>query len=199
MIRTYGQLTLIDNKWQLQNIPPHVAIRLKQLFPRVPKHQIGTFEFPNDKQHCADLSWFLQRYPMDMTQAQVNTLESGRKGYEAEQSRMEDILRPEYIPSVLNGLKEGQKVRQYQGQAIDLARQKLIKMDSCTFHIDNHEAREAYQLARQWWLDHGVPTGYDREHNCMRCVELPNYNDMVEQCIAQLNHHFSKQGLRGAA
>ncbi|MCH7421260.1 hypothetical protein [Shewanella sp. MM_2022_3] len=81
----------------------------------------------------------------------------------------------------------------------DLARQKLIKMDSRTFRIDNHEAREAYQLARQWWLDHGVPTGYDREHNCMRCVELPNYNDMVEQCIAHLNHHFSKQGLRGAA
>ncbi|MGI2079205.1 hypothetical protein [Shewanella putrefaciens] len=81
----------------------------------------------------------------------------------------------------------------------DLARQKLIKMDSCTFHIDNHEAHEAFKLARQWWLDNGVPTGYDREHNCMRCVELPNYNDMFEQCLAHLNHHFSKQGLRGAA
>lgn len=131
MIRTYGQLTLIDNKWQLQNIPPHVAIRLKQLFPRVPKHQIGTFEFPNDKQHCADLSWFLQRYPMEMTQVHGHKLESGRKGYEAEQSRMEDILRPEYIPSVLNGLKAGQKVRQYQGQAIDLvlARKALLLGD----------------------------------------------------------------------
>ena len=81
----------------------------------------------------------------------------------------------------------------------DLARQKLIKIDRGAFRIDNHEAREAYQLARQWWLDNGVPTGYDREHNCMRCVELPSYNDMVEQCLAHLNHHFSKQGLRGAA
>ncbi|MGL5398149.1 MAG: SNF2-related protein [Shewanella sp.] len=131
MIRTYGELKLIDNKWQLQNIPPHVAIRLKQLFPRVPKHQIGTFEFPNDKQHCADLSWFLQRYPMDMTQVHSYKLESGRKSYEAEQSLMEDILRPEYVPSALNGLKAGQKVRQYQGQAIDLvlARKALLLGD----------------------------------------------------------------------
>ncbi|MCU7962375.1 hypothetical protein L5M28_07260 [Shewanella sp. SW32] len=80
-----------------------------------------------------------------------------------------------------------------------LARQKLIKMDSRTFYIDTPEAREAYQLARQWWLDHGVPTGYDREHNCMRCIKLPNYNDMVELCIAHLHHYFNQQGLRGAA
>ncbi|MCG9964578.1 hypothetical protein [Shewanella cutis] len=81
----------------------------------------------------------------------------------------------------------------------DLARQKLIKMDSFSFYIDSHEAHEAYQLARQWWIDNGVPTGYDSERNCMLCVELPNYNTMVEQCLAHLNHHFSKQGLRGAA
>lgn len=131
MIRTYGELTLIGNKWQLQNIPPHVAIRLKQLFPRVPKHQIGSFEFPNDKQHCADLAWFLQRYPMDMDNEQAISLESGRVDYETEQARMEDILKPEYIPSKLNGLKAGQKVRQYQGQAIDLvlARKALLLGD----------------------------------------------------------------------
>ncbi len=131
MNRTYGQLTLNGNKWLLQCVPPHVAIRLKQLFPRVPKHQIGSFEFPNDKQHCADLSWFLQRYPMDMPKAQSDMLESGRQAFVAEQSHMEDILRPDYLPSVLNGLKDGQKIRQYQGQAIDLilARRALLLGD----------------------------------------------------------------------
>lgn len=39
MRRTFGELRLIkDGKaWEVSRLEPHVAIRFKQLFPRVPK------------------------------------------------------------------------------------------------------------------------------------------------------------------
>ena len=125
MIKTYGQLSFLDNKWLMTGIPPHVAIRLKHLFPRIPKWQSGEFSFPNDSTHCADLSWFQLRYPMNMTVADRERLNNGRLCFENTQARMEAILRPDYKPDVRNGLKEGQRIRLYQGQAIDLTLSRL--------------------------------------------------------------------------
>ncbi|WP_252109095.1 MULTISPECIES: DEAD/DEAH box helicase [unclassified Halomonas] len=119
-MKTYGSLTLRNGAWHLTGIPPHVAIRLKQLFPRVPKAQTDTFLFPDDKPHCADLAWFLQRYPMAMTLDDQLSLEGGRDQFEQNQADMEAILRPDYRPGERSGLREGQVLRPYQGQAVDL-------------------------------------------------------------------------------
>lgn len=118
--RTYGELRLSSDKWIMSDVPPHVAIRLKQLFPRIAKFTTSPFSFPTDPQHCADLEWFLQRYPMKMTMDDERCLTNGKVEFEKTQAAMEDILRPEYTPALLQGLKEGQIVRQYQGQAVEL-------------------------------------------------------------------------------
>lgn len=120
MIRTYGTLSLTGDKWVYDNVPPHVAIRLKQLFPRIPKHRTSPFEFPNDKSHCADLAWFTQRYPVSITLNDSITLEGGRQQFEQDNAAMEAILRPDYRPKALIGLRDGQQIRPYQGQAIEL-------------------------------------------------------------------------------
>jgi SNF2 family DNA or RNA helicase len=131
MSKTYGILELVINKWQMSNIPPHVAIRLKQLFPRIPKLQTGVFTFPNDNNHCADLSWFIQRYPMEMKNDDRAELSGGKSLFEVNQVRMEEILRPDYCPPSRAGLREGQVIRLYQAQAIDvcLARGSLLLGD----------------------------------------------------------------------
>ncbi|OLO05237.1 DEAD/DEAH box helicase [Salinicola socius] len=131
MTKIYGTLRRTGDGWQMSDVPPHVAIRLKQLFPRVPKHQTGTFNFPADTQQCADLSWFLQRYPMAMSLDDQVSLDGGRAQYEQSQAEMETILRPDYRPSERQGLRPGQIVRPYQGQAVDLclARRALLLGD----------------------------------------------------------------------
>lgn len=131
MKKTFGELSLINGQWEMTDIPPHVVIRLKQLFPRIPKWQTGTFTFPDDTSHCADLSWFTARYPMLMTENDLLTLEGGRDIYEKNQARMEEILRPDYLPPSRMGLKEGQSVRHYQSQAVELflARLSLLLGD----------------------------------------------------------------------
>ncbi|MGV2886216.1 SNF2-related protein [Paenibacillus taichungensis] len=131
MKKTFGSLALVNDQWKLSDIMPHVAIRLKQLFPRIPKGQTGTYTFPNDTNHCADLSWFLSRYPMKMSGEDHSLLESRRERYERELAKMEEILRPDYVPSPRIGLREGQQLRHYQNQAIDLglARKSLLLGD----------------------------------------------------------------------
>lgn len=63
-MRTYGELRLIEGgtAWEMSSLEPHVAIRLKHIFPRVPKQSAGPFRFPRDLMHAADLDWFLTRY-----------------------------------------------------------------------------------------------------------------------------------------
>ncbi|MET1174562.1 SNF2-related protein [Paenibacillus amylolyticus] len=116
-MKKVGKLYLMDDQWVMENIPPHISIRLKQLFPRVPKWQTDRFVFPNDTTHCADISWFTQRYPLEMTEIDMELLQVGNEKFNRDQLEMEQIMHPDYIPSKLVGLREGQKVRLYQAQA----------------------------------------------------------------------------------
>lgn len=119
-MKAYGQLSLVDGHWHMSKVPPHVVIRLKQLFPRIPKWQTGTFSFSNDITHCADIAWFTSRYPMVISDSDRAALEGGRNIYEQTQSRMDEILRPDYVSPTRIGLKPGQVSRLYQKQAADL-------------------------------------------------------------------------------
>jgi len=119
---TYGSLGLVKggSEWLMADLPPHVSIRMKHIFPRVPKQSSGPFKFPNDQFHCADLDWFLQRYPMAMTARDRKILVSGRRNFEKHQSEIGRILLPGYTPGAIQGLREGQQIRPYQMQAVEL-------------------------------------------------------------------------------
>lgn len=125
-MRTYGKLQLIDGgtAWEMSALEPHVAIRLKQIFPRVPKQSAGPFRFPCDLMHAADLDWFLSRYPLAMSEDDRAFLQDGRLGFELQQAEMERILLPEYAPPAVVGLRDGQQVRHYQMQAVELLRRR---------------------------------------------------------------------------
>lgn len=125
-MRTYGALRLIENgaTWEMSSLEPHVAIRMKQLFPRVPKQSAGPFRFPRDLIHCADLEWFMARYPLAMTPQDAEILRTGKLGFDLQQAEMERILLPDYVPPSLMGLREGQRLRHYQSQAVELVRRR---------------------------------------------------------------------------
>lgn len=125
--KTYGRLEYSETrrKWVMEDIPPHVAIRLKAVFPRISLTKTRDFTFPNDLPHCADLAWFLERYPMDMSDADARRLRRGRDDFEQEQRDLEEILLPSFSPDeTLPGLREGQKGRPYQLQAAELLKRK---------------------------------------------------------------------------
>lgn len=122
----YGYLRRVDdgNAWEMGDTPPHVAIRLKHLFARVPKHAVPPYRFPNDPTHAADLEWFLIRYPMTMSDRDREALAAGRMALVAGQAEMGRIFLPDYRPPARAGLREGCALRRYQAQAVDLLGQR---------------------------------------------------------------------------
>ena len=130
MKRIFGILALdMDgSSWILDRIEPHVAIRLKQLFPRIAKSTTSKFKFPNDPQHCADLDWFCRRYPMEMQASHRAKLSRGRIAYENTQTELVQIYSPEYQPPSYTGIRDGFSLRPYQVQAIQKATENKIRL-----------------------------------------------------------------------
>ena len=136
--RTYGTLRFVadgngcrrtgpspaQGRWEIADLEPHVAIRFKHLFPRVPKESAGPFHLPNDLMHAADLEWFTVRYPLAMTAEDRHVLETGRRGWDLEQAELERILLPDYRAPHFAGVKPGQRIRDYQAQAIEVLRRR---------------------------------------------------------------------------
>lgn len=121
MKRLYGTLSLTpDKKWLLKDIPPHVAIVLKQVFHRIAKTQVKEFHFPCDEFHGKKLEWFSQMYPFDMSPSDAAVLKKFKKAYERNQSIMEDILLPDFKADPYTGLQPGMSLRPYQSQIIEL-------------------------------------------------------------------------------
>lgn len=122
-MRTYGSLAFNqDRGWVMTGIPPHVAIRLKQLFPRIPKGMTAPFYFDHTDPMCADLCWFTDRYPMEMESSDRLKLDQGLQSFNALQAELETILLPDYVPPAYLGLRKGQEVRPYQAQAVEVVR-----------------------------------------------------------------------------
>lgn len=122
--RTYGTLSYEPDRaeWRMSEMDPHVAIKLKNMFPRVPKHATQPFSFHHAPEVCADLDWFLSRYPMRMSADDAEFLRGGRSSYEADLAEAERLLLPDYVAPPFVGFRDGLAAYPMQVQAIKLAR-----------------------------------------------------------------------------
>ncbi|PTM61874.1 SNF2-related protein [Phreatobacter oligotrophus] len=130
--RPVGSLRLTDREWVMEDVEPHVSIRLKQLFPRIPKTARPPYRLPNDPVTSADIEWFTSRYAMRISAEHLSYLGERRELFERDVAAREAILLPDWQPpAVTPGLREGQVARTYQHQAVQLlmARQALLLGD----------------------------------------------------------------------
>lgn len=126
MTRAFSTLMLVEGgrAWEMSRVEPHVAIRLKAIFPRVPKQSTGPYRFLNDPFHCTELLWFLERYPAQISEEDRSALAAGRRRYDAGQRELESILLPDWQPPAYLGLKPGCAVRPYQAQVAEVFRRR---------------------------------------------------------------------------
>lgn len=117
---SYGRLTFQNDRWVMSDVPPHVAIRLKSIFPRVPKHQTKVFDLPNTTSMCADLDWFLSRYPMEMAEQDRVRLALGGEEFERDRQATEQILTPDWTPPEKHGFRPPHDAHLHQKQASEL-------------------------------------------------------------------------------
>jgi hypothetical protein len=114
-----GRIYFKDNFWWLTDTPPHVAIKLKALFPHISKAAVNPFRFPNTPEAANDLVWFTERYPVDIEKNDAKLLTKLKCQYDRLQDDMGRILMPDYRP-VAHAFKDGKKERDYQAVAREL-------------------------------------------------------------------------------
>jgi len=131
-VKTYGALAYepATNRFAITQAEPHVSIKLKSIFPRLPKAATPPFHFPATPQTCADLQWFLQRYPLAVSDADARALAHGGQAYVDNVNELERILQPDYVAPVVT-LNAGRTARDYQvaGSQVHLATKRLLLGD----------------------------------------------------------------------
>lgn len=119
-LKKYGSLIFDknDNNFLIPSLEPHVCIKLKSVFPKIPKYQTVPFSFHNTPEHCHDLLWFMERYQLSINDIDTKRLKAGSKKYLQMQDRLESIMLPDYEPAQI-GLKAPWVARNYQLQAAE--------------------------------------------------------------------------------
>jgi len=150
--RTYGTLVRHDGRWVMDGVDPHVCIRLKHLFPRISKVQPPPYEFPDDPATAADLDWFTVRYPLTISGNDLAALQGRRMLFENNRAEVERIFAPNYVPPALPGVRDGQALRPYQHQLVDMVR--LSRRLLCA---DEGGLGKTYEAAGMFLLSGALP------------------------------------------
>lgn len=117
-LRTYGKLIYDGSvdKFIITSAEPHVCIKLKNIFPKIPVYQAAPYKFENRDEVCADLLWFTSRYPLEISSEDLSRLKRGESDYITRINEMETIMLPTYQPGLVT-LKKGFEARDYQLRA----------------------------------------------------------------------------------
>lgn len=118
--RTYGTLERRGLKWVIPELEPHVRIRLKQVFPKIPKAAVPPFLLPCDPPTSADLAWFMSRYPLACDDDTAAAVAGGAAEFAQRQAEAERILAPDYRPRGDVRLRPGKALRLHQASNVDL-------------------------------------------------------------------------------
>lgn len=128
-VRTYGKLYLAEDgkEWHINNAEPHVCIKLKAIFTKIPRGGSQPFKFLNTDENCNDLLWFINRYPLSISSNELDILLDGKNTFEKNINELESILLPDYKPQKVK-LKKPFKARNYQltGKDVYLKAKRIL-------------------------------------------------------------------------
>lgn len=120
--RTYGSLTLDGRQWIIGELEPHVRIKLKAIFPQVPKASGPPYVFSADPSTAADLEWFTSRYPLRIEDSHAAAMVAHREAFQARQQAAWRLISDDYVPPHWTGWRDGKSPRAHQHAAAELLR-----------------------------------------------------------------------------
>lgn len=105
----------VERFWSI-DAEPHVMLRMRRIFERVSK--TGTpAKLSHSPENCRDLKWFLERYAMEISDADRQVIECGASNHADHILTLEQILDPNYRP---REFKLAMPLRDYQARATEL-------------------------------------------------------------------------------
>jgi hypothetical protein len=76
-------------KWTIQ-CDAHVRNKLKRVFPAIEQDRVTGLKLTDNPQNCRDLLWFLDRYPMDVPQA--DKMRAGAEFHQSMEAKVAQLL-----------------------------------------------------------------------------------------------------------
>lgn len=134
--RTYGRLLHASDgrraAFLIADLPPHVSLRFKRMFPQIRGTQTRDFELSDTPETCTDIDWFMERYPLVGEGEAFEMLRRGLVEAKRRKAAVETILAEGWTPASDTGhWRETCPPYPYQTQAAALAvaMRRLLIMD----------------------------------------------------------------------
>jgi SNF2 family DNA or RNA helicase len=110
---------------------PHIRIRLKQLFPGVPKTSLPPYTLKDNPATAADLNWFMSRWPLEIDTPSIVHLNEQVENHSNTIRNVQELSRPDYQPPLITGFRNGYAPYPYQARAVELWRAtgRLLLLD----------------------------------------------------------------------
>lgn len=120
VVKQYGKLIFEpkNDRFVITEARPHVCIKLKAIFPHIPRTSVAPFYFRNTPENCESILWFTMRYPMEMSSKCFDLLADGKQLFSEQINRLEEVFMPDYKPKEVK-LKSDDIPRDYQLRAAD--------------------------------------------------------------------------------
>ncbi|WP_102874257.1 SNF2-related protein [Phaeobacter inhibens] len=122
MVVMNGFVDFHDGKWRVSDLKPHVSLRFKDVFKGIQFGATPPFDLRDRPSFAADLDWFMQRYPLSLTEDAQSRLSDQLKTYADLQDRVAELKRPDYRPSIKPGFKAPEEAEDYQIRAAEMLR-----------------------------------------------------------------------------
>jgi SNF2 family DNA or RNA helicase len=106
--------------WEVE-ATPDVVIRLKRLFPRAEKHRRGSITLRDTPEIGRDLAWALDRWPLDMSDADRCHLRARARQHEQMEENVHEVLHGGGLAWREGFIEPARTGRDYQLVAADLA------------------------------------------------------------------------------
>ncbi len=116
--RTVGTLRL-DRRGQtwLLEVQPHVALRAKRILARINPGRLGILTLQDGDEACADLRWFLLRYPLEISRGDRQHLDERALAHDRRAEAVARVVADDYTPPEF---KLALPPREYQAVAAQL-------------------------------------------------------------------------------
>jgi SNF2 family DNA or RNA helicase len=107
---------------------PQVAIKLKNYFKRAYHGEAGSILLRSTDEVCRDLLWWMDRFPMDVSEEHLKLLRAGGRRHHDTVLTIEEMIDPKYKPRKFK-LKVPPRVYQRQGADIFIRMKSLLCAD----------------------------------------------------------------------
>lgn len=121
---TYGKLRIDGKRIFLEDVKPHVSIKLKSLFARIQKQQTKNYDISLTDEACADVLWFMDRFPFECSATDMSKIKKGAKRFKDDRAEMEAIMLPGWSAPEVKGFRKGYSPNFMQMQAVEVLRRR---------------------------------------------------------------------------